>query len=592
MTLPVLTVVTDGDDWEAALVAAWGSGSSGITVVRRCTGAADLLAVAATGVAVAAVVPADLVHLDRPLLTRLSASGVAIVGLVDPDDGAARDRLRTLGIAHVLPTGATPAAVAEALRAAAAALAHHRTPPGRAPEPPPQPWPVRAPGHGTPPPARPRLTGRATPEDNDPRRPDPSSHRPGSTAPHGARPSAGPHPGADPGGGVHPPTGSGPDSGVHPPPRLGPGGGAGAGGGARPPAGSGPGGARAVGGPSPGLAGRSAPPARPNPAPRPDPAVRPAPAARPNPGARPEPAARPGPGARPEPGTVPAIRPTSDIVSTRDRKDPNPQVLAVWGPTGAPGRTTIAVGLADEAARLGVPTLLVDADTYGGVVAQHLGLLDEASGLASAARLADTGRLDARTLATLARTVTPHLRVLTGISRAERWPEIGPDAMTELLRQARALTTLTVVDCGFSLEQDEELVYDTAAPRRNGATLAALEAADTVLAVGTADPVGLQRLIRGLASLREVAPILEPQVVVNRLRRGPIVGDPAREVTTALQRFAGVDGARTLPYDRPAVDRALAEGRTLAEVAEKSQLRRALAELALAFCSGSVQDRS
>ncbi|SHN47808.1 MinD-like ATPase involved in chromosome partitioning or flagellar assembly [Cryptosporangium aurantiacum] len=289
---------------------------------------------------------------------------------------------------------------------------------------------------------------------------------------------------------------------------------------------------------------------------------------------------------------MPAIRPTSDIVSTRDRKDPNPQVLAVWGPTGAPGRTTIAVGLADEAARLGVPTLLVDADTYGGVVAQHLGLLDEASGLASAARLADTGRLDARTLATLARTVTPHLRVLTGISRAERWPEIGPDAMTELLRQARALTTLTVVDCGFSLEQDEELVYDTAAPRRNGATLAALEAADTVLAVGTADPVGLQRLIRGLASLREVAPILEPQVVVNRLRRGPIVGDPAREVTTALQRFAGVDGARTLPYDRPAVDRALAEGRTLAEVAEKSQLRRALAELALAFCSGSVQDRS
>jgi len=39
--------------------------------------------------------------------------------------------------------------------------------------------------------------------------------------------------------------------------------------------------------------------------------------------------------------------------------------------------------------------------------------------------------------------------------------------------------TFTVVDCGFSLEQDEELSFDTAAPRRNGATLATLLAADT-----------------------------------------------------------------------------------------------------------------
>ncbi|MFB9324114.1 AAA family ATPase [Cryptosporangium minutisporangium] len=266
-------------------------------------------------------------------------------------------------------------------------------------------------------------------------------------------------------------------------------------------------------------------------------------------------------------------------------------MIAVWGPTGAPGRTTVAIGVADEAARLGVPTLLVDADTYGGVVAQCLGLLDEASGLASAARLADAGRLDPRTLATLARSVTPHLRVLTGISRAERWPEIGPDAMTDLLLHARTLCALTVVDCGFSLEQDEELVYDTAAPRRNGATLAALEAADTVLAVGSADPVGLQRLIRGLASLREAVPTAEPEVVVNRLRRGPIVGDPAREVAAALQRFAGFDDIRTLPYDRAAADRALAEGRTLAEVAEKSRLRKAFIQMAIAFCSGSVQDR-
>jgi hypothetical protein len=44
-------------------------------------------------------------------------------------------------------------------------------------------------------------------------------------------------------------------------------------------------------------------------------------------------------------------------------------LLAVWGPKGAPGRTTVAVNLAFEAAPLVGEVLLVDADTYGGAVA-------------------------------------------------------------------------------------------------------------------------------------------------------------------------------------------------------------------------------
>ena len=70
-------------------------------------------------------------------------------------------------------------------------------------------------------------------------------------------------------------------------------------------------------------------------------------------------------------------------------------VVAVWGPTGAPGRTTVAVTLADELARLGSAALLVDADVYGGTVAAVLGLLDESPGLAAACRQAGGERLDA-----------------------------------------------------------------------------------------------------------------------------------------------------------------------------------------------------
>jgi MinD-like ATPase involved in chromosome partitioning or flagellar assembly len=258
------------------------------------------------------------------------------------------------------------------------------------------------------------------------------------------------------------------------------------------------------------------------------------------------------------------------------------RVVGVWGPTGAPGRTTVAVGVADESARLGVSTLLVDADVYGGVVAQVLGLLDESPGLAGAARLAGSGSLDGAALVRLGWAVRPHLRVLTGLARADRWPELRPRAVETVLDEARRLAALTVVDCSFSLEDDEELSFDTAAPRRNGATLAVLEAADTVLCVSGADPVALQRSIRALDELREVLPGVEPVLVVNQVRRGPVPGDPRREIAAALERFAGREVRFFLPADRRATDAALASGRTLAEVAGGSPLRVALRSLAAA----------
>jgi Flp pilus assembly CpaE family ATPase len=257
------------------------------------------------------------------------------------------------------------------------------------------------------------------------------------------------------------------------------------------------------------------------------------------------------------------------------------RVVAVWGPTGAPGRTTVAVGLADEAARLDVRTLLVDADVYGGVVAQMLGLLDESPGLAGAARLAAGGALDAAALGRLSWTVRPQLSVLTGLARADRWPELRPRAVTAVLEEAQRAADLVVVDCSFCLEEDEELSFDTAAPRRNGATLAVLEAADTVLCVSGADPVALQRTIRALGELADVLPEVEPVIVVNQVRRGPVAGRPEAEIAAALERFVGREVGAFLPADRRATDAALAEGRTLAEAAAGSPLRVALRDLAV-----------
>jgi MinD-like ATPase involved in chromosome partitioning or flagellar assembly len=270
----------------------------------------------------------------------------------------------------------------------------------------------------------------------------------------------------------------------------------------------------------------------------------------------------------------------ADLWAGADRDAARGRLVAVWGPTGAPGRTTVAVTLAAETAWLGCGTLLADADVYGGVIAQVLGLLDESPGLAAATRAANLGTLDLPALAKLARVVQPNLRVLTGIARPDRWPELRPAALTEVYAQARALATLTVVDCGFAIEQDEELSYDTAVPRRNGATLATLADADEVLAVGSADPVGLQRLIRALADLKEAIPDCRVQVVVNRVRKGPVNGDLKVQISQALSRYAGVEQATLVPYDRHGMDRAIADGRTLAEVAPDSAARLALLPVA------------
>jgi MinD-like ATPase involved in chromosome partitioning or flagellar assembly len=253
------------------------------------------------------------------------------------------------------------------------------------------------------------------------------------------------------------------------------------------------------------------------------------------------------------------------------------RLVAVWGPTGAPGRTTVAVGLAGELAEAGHETLLVDADAYGGAVAQHLGVLDEVSGLLAAARAANAGRLDVTLLSDLARQVRDGLRVLTGLPRPDRWPEVRPAAFDDLLGRSAELAAYTVLDVGFGLEGDPPDPFGPAAPQRNQLTLTAVERADEVVVVGAADPVGLARLARGLVDLRDVVPGIRPRVVVNRTR--PSLGWSDREIRGMVEGFVTPLEVHFLPDDRAAADRALMAGRTLAESGESS-LRTAVAALA------------
>jgi Flp pilus assembly CpaE family ATPase len=256
-----------------------------------------------------------------------------------------------------------------------------------------------------------------------------------------------------------------------------------------------------------------------------------------------------------------------------DHPAPTGRVIAVWGPVGAPGRSMLATNLAVETAAAGTPTLLVDADVYGGVLASAFGLLDESPGLAGACRQAANGRLELAELTKLAWAVQPNLRLLTGITRADRWPEVRPSAIPSVLAVCRAMATVTIVDCGFCLEADEEITFDTVAPRRNGATLAILADADLVLAVGSADPSGMERLVRGLAELAEMVPEVDPTVVLNRSRRSAASPE---ESAAALARFTDLEVTASLPEDRAAMDRSWQLAVPLAEAAPGSPLRKAI----------------
>jgi Flp pilus assembly CpaE family ATPase len=428
--LPVL-IAAEGAAWETALVLGLESADARVNVVRRCVDVVDLLAVAISGQARAALVAAGLRRLDADAVDRLLVAGVVPIGVFTRSDDGAEDRLRAMGIVHVVPSDADPKVVASVIEQAVLDV-----------------------------------------ED--------------STSP--TQPS------------------------------------------------------RTFAGPAYST-------------------------------------------------TTIAVPPMGVEAPAVAEHEQRGSLVVVWGPAGAPGRSTVALGLADELSRLGCGSLLMDADVYGGVLAPALGLLDESPGLAAACRQAGLSRLGAQELAGLCWQLSPTLRVLTGIPRADRWPELRASAVENVVAAARRLTDFVVVDVGFCLESDEELSYDSMAPRRNGLTLAMLDAADLIVVVGSADPIGVQRLVRGLSELRDVEVTAPVWVVLNRVRCGVVPGDPAVELAAALDRFAGRTPAALLPFDQDAVDAALAVGKTLAEARPASPLRHTLAELAAAVAGVPARPR-
>lgn len=255
------------------------------------------------------------------------------------------------------------------------------------------------------------------------------------------------------------------------------------------------------------------------------------------------------------------------------------RIIAVWGPAGAPGRTTIATLLASELARGGRHVALVDADTHAPSLGLLLGLADEGPGFAAACRAADAETLDRAELERISQPVHVsggRVDVLCGINRPGRWPELSGERVTAALAQCRDWADYTVVDVSSSLERDEEILSDLDGPRRSAATLATLESADLVVAVGSIDPLGIARLLRGLSDLRAHVGGAPVAVVANKLRPGALGMDARGQVRRALERLGGIDDVWFAPFDQRATDAALRDARLIAEGTPRAAIVQAM----------------
>ena len=286
----------------------------------------------------------------------------------------------------------------------------------------------------------------------------------------------------------------------------------------------------------------------------------------------------------------PAPGPPGAVAATSTSQSPYPgtmnpagdaqrgRIVLVWGPHGAPGRSTVAASLAHGLAASG-GAILVDADVEAPSLVQLLGMAEDSSALAGAARLATHGRLDAESLQRVLAPVGGGLSLLGGLGRTGRWRELPPASMTEVWLQCRRAAAWTVVDVAGGVI-DDDIDDFTLEPGRGAVTADLVSHADVVLVVGGADPVGVRRLLQLLDEVgSSVTPTGRVEVVVNRVRASAAGPSPQQALREALARFGGLEDIVLLPDDAATADACLLQGRSVLEGAPGSALGKALSAL-------------
>ena len=250
---------------------------------------------------------------------------------------------------------------------------------------------------------------------------------------------------------------------------------------------------------------------------------------------------------------------------------PRGRLVAVWGPKGAPGRSTVAVELAAEIAAQEPATALVDGDTYGGDLAQMLAVVEELPTIVWAAQSASDGTLGQGSIASMLRRTSANGPVLLpGINRSELWSDITLFGWERLLDVFTATFRYTIVDVGFGLENDDRLQHG-----RDRLARQTIQEADSVVAVCRADPTGLKTFLWSAERLKEIRPLDEVFVVANRVASGD-----ADEVRYILKKHLGKRPLICIPSRDQDLRAALDRGVPVRDIKPGGEISARIRELA------------
>ncbi len=191
------------------------------------------------------------------------------------------------------------------------------------------------------------------------------------------------------------------------------------------------------------------------------------------------------------------------------------KLIALWSAQGSQGRTTTAVNLAASAAAK-ARVLLIDLDFVAPSLSQLSGTAHQSTLSTTVHAFAVSKRIDQAFLdehAPVFGAGRSQFRLMGGLARAERWPEIATSTFLPMLAELAPHFDLVIFDLQAS---SHKLTPANALAR------ALLESAHSVIALANANPLSLSRLLRELGDLQALRPRHARLVTVfNRLPAKP-----------------------------------------------------------------------
>ncbi len=233
------------------------------------------------------------------------------------------------------------------------------------------------------------------------------------------------------------------------------------------------------------------------------------------------------------------------------------RTIAIWGPHGSSGKSTIAINLAESLSNSGSRVLLVDADLENPSLAIMLGLDRPVQDVSDVIEREPSSRASGGFSPHISRVAcaSHHFHLLSGISATAQWSELGVEQAQYLMQQMEQYDRI-VFDLSSSL--DSPGTRKPGAPNRNQLTRFLISAVDQLIAVGRPDFLGVQRLVEQMVAVKKLRKDKPTRVVFNLVATRP---SPV-EALDAFESLARERISATISRDDRTVSSALRHGKT------------------------------